>query len=108
MKKRKILVGLLAFSALLSVSSCKKNTDDDNKDNTQDNDDQGGNKEITVTLNTLGGNELETTVFNGYVIEPANPEKEGVYFVQWCTDEACTTPFDFATQITESITFWLL
>lgn len=105
MKKRKILVGLLAFSALLSVSSCKKNTDD-NKDNTQDNDDQGGNKEITVTLNTLGGNELETTVFNGYVIEPANPEKDGVYFVQWCTDEACTTPFDFATQITESITLY--
>lgn len=106
MKKRKILVGLLAFSALLSVSSCKK---DDNTDNNGDNTQDSGNTgetEITVTLNSLGGTELQTSVINGYVVEPAEPKKDGVYFVQWCTDEACTTPFDFSKPITESVTLY--
>ncbi len=106
MKKRKILVGLLAFSALLSVSSCKKNDNDADKDNTQQGGQTDGETEITVTLDSKGGTELQTSVINGYVVEPADPKKDGVYFVQWCSDELCTTPFDFSTQITESITLY--
>lgn len=100
MKKRKIFVGLLAFSALLSVTSCEK------KDKNPDNQDQQQEQELTVTLNSMGGSEVSTSIFNGYVVEPADPKKDGVYFVQWCTDEACETPFDFSKKVTESITLY--
>ena len=63
---------------------------------------------VEITFNTLNG----TTVLNQIVeknkkaIIPESPSKNGVVFVTWCTDEACTKVFDFNTVITEDTTLY--
>ena len=53
----------------------------------------------TVTFQVNGGSEVENaTVVNGKTVaQPVDPVKENGLFLGWYADEACTTPFDFAT-----------
>ena len=38
--------------------------------------------------------------------EPAEPTKDGFYFVGWFTDESCTQPYDWSQPVTEGITLY--
>ncbi len=59
----------------------------------------------TVTFDSKGGSEVTSQmVISGQTVsKPADPIKEYFNFVEWCSDQACQTPFDFATPITGNI-----
>lgn len=60
-----------------------------------------------VTFNSMGGSAVDSqTVVGGVVTQPAEPTKDGYTFSGWYTDEACTTPFDFSTSVSEPITLY--
>lgn len=60
-----------------------------------------------VTFNSMGGSAVDSqTVVGGVVTQPAEPTKDGYTFSGWYTDEACTTPFDFSTPVSEPITLY--
>ncbi|MBO7122866.1 MAG: InlB B-repeat-containing protein [Treponema sp.] len=56
----------------------------------------------TVAFNSNGGSDVASqTVTSGQTAsKPADPTKEHFKFVEWCSDQACQTAFDFATPIT--------
>lgn len=64
-------------------------------------------RKYTVTFMD-GSNKLsESEVnYNTAVTQPANPEKTGYTFVQWCSDEGLTTGFVFTTAITADTTLY--
>ncbi len=60
-----------------------------------------------VTFNSMGGSAVDSqTAVGGVVTQPAEPTKDGYTFSGWYTDEACTTPFDFSTPVSEPITLY--
>lgn len=62
-----------------------------------------------VTYEVNGGSAITpATVLNGKTLsKPADPKKDGYYFIGWYTDAEFTTPFAFnATPITENITLY--
>ena len=66
-------------------------------------------QELTVTFNSQGGSEVAPqTVLKGDLAKrPADPTKDNkTTFAGWYTDSSCTVPFDFSTQIVESITLY--
>lgn len=48
----------------------------------------------------------DTVAWNTAVRAPKSPKKDGHDFAGWFTDEACTTPFDFATIPTDDLSLW--
>ena len=75
--KRKLLILLTLMLAMLftvTVASACVNND-------------GGNKEYTVTFDTDGGSEIEsqTVLKGGYAVKPDDPEKAGYTFEGWYT-----------------------
>lgn len=62
----------------------------------------------TVTYNSKNGSQaIEQEVpVGGKATPPAPPVRDGYAFGSWCTDYACTTPFDFSAPITENITLY--
>ena len=63
---------------------------------------------MTVTFNTLGGNEIESqsVLSRSTASEPISPEKYGYSFGGWYTDSAYTNKFDFNTPVTEDLTLY--
>lgn len=57
-----------------------------------------------VQFDTNGANEIKSQSIgrNGTVTRPEAPEKEGYTFVDWFTDEALSTVYDFETKVTKS------
>ena len=106
MKKRKVLIGLLAASAMLSIASCKtkdKPTDDPNQ-----NQNENEKQTYTVTFNTNGGSAVsEQKIETGNkATKPSDPSKTDYKFIGWYTDEALTKEFSFDTAITSNITLY--
>lgn len=66
--------------------------------------------QYTITFNTLGGSTLENmVVFRNDKLNPIDvidPEKDGFGFAGWFTDDACTTAFDFNTEIQQDYTLY--
>ena len=62
----------------------------------------------TVTFNTAGGSAIEPVqILNGKAVtKPSDPKKENSLFIGWYADEACTTPYDFASAITANVTVY--
>lgn len=62
----------------------------------------------TVTFNSNGGSDVTSqTVTSGQTAtKPSDPSKDHFNFVEWCSDQACQTAFDFATPITDDITLY--
>lgn len=62
----------------------------------------------TVTFNSNGGSDVTSqTVISGQTAtKPSDPSKDHFNFVEWCSDQACQTAFDFATPITDDITLY--
>lgn len=62
----------------------------------------------TVTFYSNGGSEVASqTVSSGQIAtKPSDPTKDHFNFVEWCSDQACQTPFDFAIPITDDITLY--
>jgi uncharacterized repeat protein (TIGR02543 family) len=54
-------------------------------------------KTFTVTFEANGGSSVDrqTVVEGDTVKRPSTPTKVGYTFVEWCSDAACTTPWDF-------------
>lgn len=103
MKKRKILVGLLAASAMLTtVAACKDKDDEPVVDNKEE------VTQYTVTFDSQGGSNVDPTKTTdlGLVGKPKNPTLAGKFFVEWCTDKEGTTPFDFGSKVTADITLY--
>ena len=62
----------------------------------------------TVTFNTNGGNNIESqeiTIWNK-AEKPADPTKDGFTFKGWYSDEALTTEYDFASDVSSDITLY--
>ena len=67
--------------------------------------------EWTVTFEMQGhGSDIDPQqVEDGEkAVRPEDPEEEGWSFMGWYTDEACETPFDFDTPITEDMDLYAL
>ncbi len=62
----------------------------------------------TVTFNSNGGSDVTSqTVTSGQTAtKPSDPARDHFNFVEWCSDQACQTAFDFATPITDDITLY--
>lgn len=58
-------------------------------------------KEVTVSFDSKGGNEVDeiTQLSYDYAIAPEDPTREGYEFTGWYTDEALTNRFDFTTNL---------
>ena len=63
---------------------------------------------IDVDFNTGGGPEITSQgVLKGStIVEPKDPMRKGFYFIEWCTDELCTKPFDFDTPVYTNMTLF--
>lgn len=64
---------------------------------------------FVVSFNSRGGSSVPSQVVDngGYVAEPAAPVRFGYTFGGWYREEACTTPWAFATDaVTESRTLY--
>lgn len=61
-----------------------------------------------VEFDTNGGSELDDVIIidGNLILQPNNPTKEGYVFVNWYTDTALTTPFDFTTVIEDDIVLY--
>ena len=106
MKKRKVLIGLLAASAMLSIASCK--TNDEPNDDPNQNQNENEKQTYTVTFNTNGGSAVsEQKIETGNkATKPSDPSKTDYKFIGWYTDEALTKEFSFDTAITSNITLY--
>ncbi len=107
MKKRTLLIFLLAAVSTLSVASAGvisgcATPNDETKQETP--------VTYTVTFNSNGGSAVEAkTVEEGdTVAKPADPTNTDATktFGGWYTDAACTQAFDFSTPITGNITLY--
>ena len=88
--KKSLLVLLVALMALTLIVGCKK---------------EPKVSGWTVTFNTDGGSKVDSQIIEkggGLAKKPANPTKDGYYFVAWNTEDG--EKFDFATTITADIT----
>lgn len=66
-------------------------------------------EKYTVTFNSNGGSVIpaQTNIeYGGYASKPTDPTYEDNTFKGWFQDEQLTIPFNFATQITASITLY--
>lgn len=65
-------------------------------------------KNFTVKFDTDGGAEVaDQTIVNGRsAVAPADPSKDGHYFVGWYADNAFASKFDFANAITADTTVY--
>jgi hypothetical protein len=92
MKKRIVVLLLLAFAMIFSLSSCE--------------DILGGEKiPATVSFDTRGGNEIpDVTVNVGELItEPDAPVREGYEFAGWYTDDSLSFKWRFNSDVVEEI-----
>ncbi|MBE6136797.1 MAG: hypothetical protein E7176_00170 [Erysipelotrichaceae bacterium] len=107
MKKRKLLVGLLAASAAIGLASCDKDKSVDEPTNDSTNQDDEVTS-YTVTFNSVGGSNVAkaTTNADGKVAKPADPSKEGYTFGGWYTDAEYKTVFNFDTKLTANTTLY--
>ena len=90
MKKRIVVLLLLAFAMIFSLSSCE--------------DILGGEKiPATVSFDTRGGNEIpDVTVNVGELIaEPDAPVREGYEFAGWYTDDSLSFKWRFNSDVVE-------
>jgi len=62
----------------------------------------------TVTFDTNGGSSVDSqsVTSGGTATAPLNPTKSRYKFLNWCTDQACTSTFSFSTPITADITLY--
>ena len=65
-----------------------------------------GSIEVKFELNGGSGTLTAATDSEGHVKKPADPTKTGSKFAGWYSDDKLTTPFDFSTKITETITIY--
>ncbi len=121
MKKRKLFVGVLLASAAFSLAACTGNNNDTTTSagttpatTTTSNETTTTTSQTvqkyTVTFDSKGGKTVNAVEVNAgaKVQQPTNPTKERdaqytYVFDKWCTDEACTTAFNFETAITGNI-----
>jgi uncharacterized repeat protein (TIGR02543 family) len=121
MKKRKLFVGVLLASAAFSLAACTGNNNDTTTSagttpatTTTSNETSTTTSQTvqkyTVTFDSKGGKTVNPVEVNAgaKVSQPTNPTKERdaqytYVFDKWCTDEACTTAFNFETAITGDI-----
>jgi uncharacterized repeat protein (TIGR02543 family) len=63
---------------------------------------------LAVIFVPNGGSEVDdqSVEYNGLVVYPPVPAKEGALFYRWCEDSGLTTEFDFSTPVTENITLY--
>jgi uncharacterized repeat protein (TIGR02543 family) len=70
---------------------------------------ENSKKTFTVTFETNGGTSVDRqTVTEGDTVrKPTPPTKAGHIFVGWCSDVACTTPWNFTTdKVTGNVTLY--
>ena len=65
-------------------------------------------EERAVTFDTKGGSDVaaQTVSYGELATQPEEPTKAGYVFDGWCTDEACTTGYDFSTAVTGNVTLY--
>lgn len=68
----------------------------------------GESQFLQVRFDAMGGSPVpDVHVKQGAkVVAPAQPIRKGYKFAQWCTDRACTSAFDFDTEITSSLVLY--
>ena len=90
MKKRVIVLLIMALAIVFSLSSC---------------DDIFGGEavDVTVSFDTRGGSEIpDVTVKAGeHIAEPNTPEKEGYEFAGWYTDDSLSFKWRFNSDVVE-------
>ncbi len=70
---------------------------------------QDTTQSYTVTFNTMGGNacDSQSILYNGLVVKPADPSKEGYIFAGWYKEADYQTKWDFTTdKITSEVTIY--
>lgn len=62
----------------------------------------------TVQFDSNGGTDTpnQSVDYQGFVIFPPIPAKDGALFLRWCSDRELSTEFDFSTPLTENITLY--
>lgn len=62
----------------------------------------------TVTFDSNDGSAVpsQSVVSGELAIEPDDPTRTGMTFVEWCSDEELTTAYDFTTPVTADITLY--
>ena len=67
-----------------------------------------GRETYQVTFNSNGGSPVETQTVNHdkTATRPADPTKEGHTFVDWFSDEALVTTYDFSKRVRNSFTLY--
>ena len=63
---------------------------------------------VTLTFDSAGGSSVasQTLESGSTAIRPKSPSKTDYAFDDWYTDSACTTPFDFASPVTNNMTLY--
>ncbi|MDE6584341.1 MAG: InlB B-repeat-containing protein, partial [Anaeroplasmataceae bacterium] len=94
MKKRKILFGLCAFSAVLGLAACKGDDPVDEPPVVEA-------EQFTITFNSNGGSAIASKKAkkDEKITNPGAPTREGYTFDGWFKDAACTLPWNFATDV---------
>ncbi|UPM54343.1 InlB B-repeat-containing protein [Gottfriedia acidiceleris] len=67
-----------------------------------------GIKEYVVSFDSLGGSAVTSQTIKGVgtATEPAVPTKEGYTFGGWYTDSTCTSPYNFSSSVTDTMTLY--
>ena len=62
----------------------------------------------TVSFDSKGGSDVasQAIVDGQTAVKPANPTRDSYTFAGWCSDEDCTTSYDFANAVTADITLY--
>lgn len=66
-------------------------------------------QKLTVKFNMKGRGEAiqdATVAYGNTVTAPSTPKAANSVFLFWCTDEDCTTPYDFSKAVTEGLTLY--
>ena len=63
---------------------------------------------FTVTFESNGGTSInnQTVNYNGSVVEPVAPTKEGYAFAGWYSDQALTTAYNFTSAVTANVNLY--
>lgn len=118
--RKYLFVLFLCFSLILFTGCGKKqNNNDDNKNNDPPVKktekelieellyDEDFTEDFRVYFNKMDGSDysLDPKIVHigGKVTAPVDPTRQGYVFKGWCSDYECTTPYDFKSQIVESI-----
>ena len=70
---------------------------------------QDATQSYTVAFNTMGGNacDSQSVLFNGLVVKPSDPSKDGYIFAGWYKEADYQTKWDFTTdKITSDVTIY--